>query len=79
LLRILFLLQLQQGGEFLDFAMQCFGKDDGSPGVAEFLFPLNDVVHIHALFYLPLIQLLNLILREQDYRVSQYRKGECSS
>ena len=58
----------------MGFALWCFGrtgKDGGSPGVAELLLPLNDVVHIHALFYFPLIQLLNFILTEKDYRVSQ--------
>lgn len=34
-----------------------------SPGVAELLLPLDDVVHIHPLLYLPLVELLDLILR----------------
>lgn len=52
------------------------GKDGGSPGIAKFLFPLDYVVHIHALFHFPLIQLLNLILKEKDYRVSQDDKEQ---
>lgn len=81
MLRILFLLAIQRG-KFRELALWCFGhtgKDGGSPGVAELLFPLNDVVHIHALFYLPLIQLLNFILRDKDYRLSQYQKEGHSS
>lgn len=33
-----------------------------SPGVPELLLPLDDVVHIHSLLYLPLVELLDLIL-----------------
>lgn len=33
-----------------------------SPGVPELLLPLDDIVHIHSLLYLPFVELLDLIL-----------------
>lgn len=33
-----------------------------SPGIPKFFLPLDNVVHIHSLLYLPLIKLLDLVL-----------------
>lgn len=40
-----------------------------SPGIPKFFFPLDNVVHIHSLLYLPLIKLLDLVLQKRNGRV----------
>lgn len=44
------------------FSHGAIASRDSSPGVAKLLLPLNDVVHVHALFHLSFIQLLNFVL-----------------